>query len=78
MKGKLAPIGIIAMFIVVVMGSRGFSGQPAIAATTADGISWNAQDTVPQDTTKKKKKKDKKNRDTSNLPKPDTFQTFRP
>ncbi|WP_343703180.1 hypothetical protein [Chitinophaga sp.] len=78
MKGKIAPIGIIAMFIVVLMGSRSFSSQPALAASSHDGISLNVQDTVPQDSTKKKKKKDKKDRDTSNLPKPDTFKTFRP
>lgn len=82
MKWRITPIGIITIFIVFIMaqGSSSFSGQPALPASQGDGMTVSVRDTVPeQDTTKKKKKKkDKKDRDTSNLPKPDTFQTFRP
>lgn len=81
MKWRITPIGIITIFIVFIMAqsSRSFSGQPALPSSNEDGITWNVQDTLPdQDTTKKKKKKKDKDRDTSSPSKPDTFKTFRP
>ncbi|MGX5819200.1 hypothetical protein ACWKWU_13435 [Chitinophaga lutea] len=76
MKWRLTPIGIITVFAVFVMaqGSATFSGQAA-PAVTSHGTVWHASDTVPdnpQDSTKKKRKKDK-DRDTSNMPRKDTF-----
>ena len=64
---------------MVAQAGNGFIGESTLPAN--DGYSvTTARDTVPenpQDTTKKKKRKKdkKKDKDTSNLPKPDTFAT---
>ncbi|MGN6509181.1 MAG: hypothetical protein ACTHLD_06950 [Chitinophaga sp.] len=85
MKSRIVPVGILGLMIafMVAQAGNGFIGESTLPAN--DGYSvTTARDTVPenpQDTTKKKKRKKdkKKDKDTSNLPKPDTFATsFRP
>lgn len=83
MKSRIVPVGILGLMIafVVAQAGNGFTGESTLPVND-QGYSFMVKDTVPenpQDTTKKKKKKKNKDRDTSNLPKPDTFKTsFRP
>ncbi|MBO9154418.1 hypothetical protein ACFOTA_19545 [Chitinophaga sp. GCM10012297] len=83
MKSRIVPLGVLGLMIafVVAQAGNGFTGESTLPVN--QGYSLMAKDTVPenpQDTMKKKRKKDKKkDKDTSNLPKPDTFKTsFRP